>query len=146
MRNKPNSALLCGAALSAFAAFLHLCIIVGGGPWYRFFGAGEGMAAAAEAGSLYPALITAGIACVLAGWAAYALSGAGLIRRLPWCKAALCLITAIYLLRGLALFPAWLFVPQQVGSFEIWSSLICLAYGLTHALGLWQVWPQFKQV
>ena len=59
---------------------LHLAIIAGGPDWYRFFGAGEGMARMAERGMLKPALITLGIAAILAVWAAYAFAGAGLIR------------------------------------------------------------------
>ena len=36
--------LIAGAVLSGIAGLLHLAIILGGAPWYRFFGAGERMA------------------------------------------------------------------------------------------------------
>lgn len=137
-----NPWLLLGAGLSASAALLHVAIIVGGADWYRFFGAGEAMARMAEAGRLYPALITSGIALLLLLWSAYALAGAGwaLTAGLPWIKAALIAITGVYLLRGLAPLPLWLLAPAQVTPFWIWSSLICSAFGLVHLLGLSQVW------
>ena len=100
-----NNWLIAGGVLSAAASALHLACIVGGGDWYRFFGAGEAMAQAAERGEAYPALLTLAIAAVLAIWAAYAFAGAGLIRRLPLMRTALVAITAIYLLRGAALDP-----------------------------------------
>lgn len=69
-----NSWLIVAAVLSAVAALLHVAIVVGGAPWYRFFGAGERMASAAETGRAYPAIVTLSIAIVLALWATYALS------------------------------------------------------------------------
>lgn len=136
----PNTPLLIAACLSAIAALLHVGIVFGGAPWYRFFGAGERMASAAAAGSVYPAIVTLGIATVLALWSAYALSGAGVIQALPWRKLALCIITAIYLLRGLAIVPLLVFAPSQSTPFLVWSSLICILYGAVHLLGLRQAW------
>lgn len=133
--------LLAAGSLSAAASLAHVGCILGGGPWYRFFGAGEAFARAAERGSPTPALITAGIATVLAVWAAYAFSAAGLIPRLPLIRTALVLITAVYLLRGLAVLPMLALQPAQVTPFWIWSSLIVLTYGVVHAVGLWQAWP-----
>lgn len=137
-----NLALLVGAVLSAIAALLHVGIIVGGPAWYRFFGAGEKLARADAAGSIYPAIITAGIAAVLATWAAYALAGAGLIAPLPWLKLALVVITAVYLLRGLAIVPLLLFARPKATPFLRWSSLICMIYGGVHLAGVAQVWDQ----
>lgn len=137
-----NLALLIGAALSGIAALLHVGIIFGGAPWYRFFGAGEKLAAADAAGHLYPAVITAGIAAVLATWAAYALAGAGVIAPLPLLKAALLLITAIYLLRGLAIVPLLLLARGKATPFLVWSSLICIGFGAVHLAGVSQVWDR----
>ena len=99
------------------AAILHLCVIVGGPPWYRFFGAGEGMARAAERGSVTPALITLVIAFVLTIWALYAFSGSGLIRRLPLLRTGLIVISAIYLLRAAVLVPTVLLKPEMADAF-----------------------------
>jgi hypothetical protein len=138
---RPNPWLLVGGILSALAALLHIGVIAGGPDWYRFFGAGEGMARAAERGSATPALITLAIAAILAIWAAYAFAGAGLIRRLPLMRTALVVISAIYLLRGLVLVPAFAFNPNAVDSFTLWSSLIVLLYGVAYAVGTWRAWP-----
>lgn len=140
-----NPWLLVGALLSALAALLHLLIIVKGGPWYRLFGAGERFARMAEAGQWFPALVTAGIAAVLLVWSAYAMAGAGWLvdpARLPWLKLGLSAITAVYLLRGLAVLPLWWWAPTQATPFWWWSSAICLSYGLVHLLGLSQAWER----
>ncbi len=130
-----------GGVLSLCAALLHVGVIIGGPDWYRFFGAPEEYAIAAERGMIMPALVTAGIATVLAVWAAFAASGAGLIARLPLLRTALIAITAIYLLRGALLIPVMLYVPYDKGAFDYWSSAVVLVYGIVHALGLWLAWP-----
>jgi hypothetical protein len=135
-----NTWLVVGGGLSALAAVLHLAVVVGGPDWYRFFGAGEGMARAAEQGSLVPPLVTSAIAVLLAVWAAYAFSGAGLIRRLPLMRTALVLITSVYLLRGLLLFPMLAIKPELLDAFAVWSSLIVLGYGAAYAIGTWRAW------
>jgi hypothetical protein len=136
-----NPWLVAGGVLSAAAALLHLAVIAGGPDWYRFVGAGEDMARMAERGSLQPTLMTSAIALGLAIWSAYAFAGAGLLRRLPLMRTALVTITAIYLLRGLALLPLLLLRADLVDAFALWSSLIVLVYGLCHALGTWRAWP-----
>ena len=140
----PNRWLVTAASLSALAALLHLGVIAWGAPGYRMFGAGERMAQLAEAGHWYPPVVTVSIAAVLAIWAAYALSGAGVIRRLPWLKPVLCAITAVYLLRGLVIVPVWLAPPSPATAFGLWSSAICLVFGAVHLIGLIQVWPNLR--
>ena len=135
-----NPWLLAGGWLSVAAALLHLAVIVGGPDWYRFFGAGEGMARAAERGSWTPPTLTVGIAAMLAIWAAYAFAGTGVIRRLPLMRTALVLISAIYLVRGLLIVPI-LLAPGTPPSFDVWSSVIVLVYGVAYALGTWRAWP-----
>jgi len=142
-----NGWLIAGGALSATAALAHLALIVGGPRWYRFFGAGEGMARAAERGEWRPALITGFIAGVLAIWAAYAFSGAALIRPLPLLRTALVAISAIYIARGLVLFyPSALARPDLSSDFLVWSSLIVLVIGLLHAVGTWQAWSSLTPI
>jgi hypothetical protein len=137
-----NIVLIFGAALSTIAALLHLGIIFKGASWYRFFGAGEKFAQAAERGERWQDAVTFGIAVVLFVWAAYALSGAGVIERLPLLKLALVSITAAYLLRGLAIIPLLLFAREKATPFLVWSSLICLGFGVVHAIGLAQTWQR----
>ena len=133
--------LIAGGSLSIAASLLHLGCIVGGPDWYRFFGAGERVAQAAARGSWVPAAMTFGIAAVLAIWAAYAFSGAGLIARLPLLRTGLVVITAVYVLRGMVLFfPSAFQRPDLSESFLRWSSIIVLAFGLVHAIGTWRAW------
>lgn len=140
-----NPILVIGGVLSAAASLLHVVVIAGGPDWYRFFGAGEGMAQMAERGEITPVLTTLAIASVLAIWAAYAFAGAGLIRRLPLMRTALVLISAIYLLRGLVLVPAFIINPGGVMPFVLWSSLIVLVYGVCYAVGTWIAWPSLSK-
>lgn len=139
-----NSLTIAGG-LSFSAALIHIAIILGGADWYRFFGAGEGMAQMAESGSFQPTVITLMIALVLAVFAVYAWSGAGVLPKLPLLKFVLVVITGIYLLRGsvglLAPFlSAHPMITQNSLSFWIWSSLICLGFGLVHLRGLVCQW------
>lgn len=135
-----NLFLILGALLSAIAAALHVGIVLKGAPWYRLFGAGEAFVTAAEQRKPWPHVATLVIAFVLFVWSAYALSGAGLLRPLPYLQLALLAITAVYLLRGAALFPLLVFSREKATPFIIWSSVVCLLYGAVHAVGLAQVW------
>ena len=140
-----NNQLIIAASLSFIAAFLHLLIIFGGPSWYRFFGAGEKMATMAEAGSMQPAIITLIIAGALSVFGLYGLSGAGVIFELPLLKLGLCLIAAVYLLRGLLGFllpfvsnhPA---VQENSTTFWMVSSVICCIFGGAYLLGIINNW------
>ena len=144
MKPARNPALVIGGWLSVAASLLHIGCIIGGPGWYRFFGAGEEMAVMAEQGSMTPTLLTLGIAAILAVWAAYAFSGAGLLPRLPLLRTGLVVISAIYLLRGLALIPALVINGASVIPFILWSSLIVLVYGIAYAVGTWTAWPHLR--
>lgn len=134
-----------GGWLSLAAALLHIACIFGGPDWYRFFGAGEGMAQAAARGEWTPAILTLGISAILMTWAAYAFSGAGRIRRLPLLRTGLVAITAIYLLRGaMIVMPAAMNRPDLSPDFLFWSSLIVLFFGCVYAIGLCRAWPSLS--
>jgi hypothetical protein len=135
-----NPWLMAAGGLNAVASLAHLGCIVGGASWYRAFGAGEGMARLAARGSPKPTLITLCIAAMLALWAAWAFSGAGLLPRLPLLKPVLLAITAVYLLRAAALPVMISTLPDRGRRFLVVSSAIVLAMGLIHAFGLWSGW------
>lgn len=143
-----NPYLLAGAILSFGAGVLHILCIVGGPNYLRVFGAGDNFARLAETGSWIPGVETLVIAGVLMVWGVYALvgaatpNGAGVPMALPFLKWILVAITAVYLLRGLVLLPIYVFVPQHVNAFVVWSSVICLGYGIIHAIGLYQIWAR----
>lgn len=141
-----NRWLVAGGIFSMAAALLHLACIVGGGEWYRFFGAGEDMARAAERGESYPAIITFGIAAILAIWSAYGFAGAGLVPKLPLMRTALVAISAVYLLRAAMLIPLLVLRPDLIDSFAAWSSLIVLAIGISYAIGTWRAWSPLSGI
>lgn len=133
---------MAAGTLSALAALLHLGCIVFGAPWYRALGAGEWMAQASIAGHWYPTVATLVIASVLTVWALYAFSAAGVLRRLPLLRTVMFLVTAVYLLRGLAAVPMMSVFAGRSVSFWLWSSGICLGIGVVHLIGLLQGWKR----
>lgn len=139
--NEKNGFLIIGALCSGIVAVLHAGCIVFGGDWYRFFGAGEQMAAMAEAGDVYPAIVTSVIVALLASCSVYALSGAGVVIRLPLLRTALCLIASGYILRGVFFVPLMPIFPSNSVVFWLVSSMVCLALGLIYAVGIKQSWP-----
>jgi putative oxidoreductase len=144
-----STQLKIAAFLSFIAALLHVAIIFGGPEWYRFFGAGEGMAQLAESGSTEPTVITFSIAIVLTVWGLYALSGAGVVPKLPLLKLALCLISAVFLLRGVAGFILPIFtnhpvIAQNSVTFWLVSSSICCVFGVFYILGTKNNWERMS--
>lgn len=137
-----NTPLLFGAALSLVAAVLHFACIFWGANGFRFLGAGEPIVSMSAAGHWYPPFIAFVIGAVLATWALYALSGSGVIPPLPYLRLVLLSITVVYLFRAVAfslLKPAF---PGNSAMFWLVTSAICLVIGLTHLLGLIQVWQR----
>ena len=147
----PERLLAVGAIGSAAAALLHMAIIVGGPDWYRFFGAGEGMARRAASGSPVPTIVTSAIALVLGTWALYGLSGAGVIVRLPFVRAIVTAVAAVYLARGVLGVPVVFmgesrYMHELRGklTFMVLSSVACTVLGLCYGAGavaLWRRWP-----
>ena len=142
MRMK-NQWLILGGILSFAVALLHVIIIFIGAPAYRYFGAGEDMAMAAESGSAFPAVVTLFLVAIFAIWGFYGLSGAGVIRRLPLLKIALILIGAVYTLRGVAVFQQLFQIATssvEVAPREIVFSLVSLVIGLAYLIGTISNW------
>lgn len=98
------------------------------------------MAQMAEAGHIYPTIVTLVIVALLTIWSLYALSGAGVILRLPLLRLALCIIAAIYLLRGMVFIFLMPMFPENSIAFWVISSAICIVLGLLYALGIRQSW------
>lgn len=143
---KINQYLTLAGIGSGLVSILHVAIISGGPNWYRFFGAGEGMAQLAEKGSNYPAIITSLIALIFAIWALYAFSGAGVIRQLPLLKPFLIAISIIFIIRGLFGIPLFIYLDdpylnelEENMIFMIFSSVISLALGLIYFKGFLQL-------
>ena len=136
-----NPALLVAGAGSVAAGVAHLACIVGGPDWYRFFGAGEGMARAVEQGRWQPHVMTAVIAIVLFGWAWFAFAAAGQMPRPPLLRIGLIAITLVLLLRAAAAFVPGVWRAEHTPTFIIVSSLIVLVLGLAFLIGTIKAWP-----
>ena len=137
-----NKFLIAAAIYTALAALAHIGCIIFGADWYRFFGAGEQMAQMAEAGHWYPVVVTSVIVIFLAIWSLYALSAAGVIRRLPLLRLALCLIASIFLIRGISFVMLMPMFPENSLTFWLVSSGICLMIGILYAVGTYQRWAE----
>lgn len=138
-----NQWLKLGGILSFAIALLHVVIIFVGSSAYRYFGAGEDVATAAESGSAFPAVLTLFLAAIFAIWGFYGLSGAGVIRRLPLLKIVLILIGAVYTLRGVAVFRQLFQISTssaEVAPREIVFSLVSLIIGLAYLIGVVTNW------
>jgi hypothetical protein len=135
-----NVFLVTGAAFSALAALLHFACIFIGAPAFRALGAGEKLARLAERGHWYPGLVAFGIGAALSVCAAYALSAAGLLPRLPLMRTVLTLFAGVLLLRAFAFPLLRPLFPDNSTTFWWVSSAACLVVGLVHAVGLRQVW------
>ncbi len=145
MSASTNKWLIAAAVMSLAASLAHVSAIIGGGDWYRFFGAGEQMARLAEAGSPRPAIMTGIIAAILAGWALYALSGAGAIRRLPLLRTALSAIALVLMARVIMGFFRSAFPPEVGMAFIVVSSLIVAVMAAAFAIGTVKAWPRLSR-
>ncbi|AVQ05553.1 hypothetical protein C9397_17420 [Xanthomonas vasicola pv. vasculorum] len=146
MEGPTNRLLIVGGALSGVAALAHLACLVVGAPLFRLLGAGEQMAQLHAGGSWYPKLVTLAIATVLATWAAYALSAAGVFRPFPLRRTVLAAVTGVYIVRGVALVPVIAYFHGNSPTFWVVSSATCLAIGLVHFVGLRQSWGRLRRL
>ena len=132
-----SNAWMWAAGLDFVAAALHICIILGGAHWYRFFGAGEDMARMAERGHPWPTILTLLIAIGLTLFGAYAMTAGGHFDQLPGSTQVLWGITALFTLRGGLPFLLAPFVPLMRSPFALWSSAICMLYAMAHLGSVW---------
>lgn len=142
MSDSGSCALIFAGVLTLLVAAAHLACIFVGSSAYRFMGAGERMARAAEAGRVGPTLITLGISVVLVIWAAYAFSAAGLIDALPLTKLALLAISATLLARSFGFPMLKKAFPENSRNFWLVSSGICLALGTLYLWGIAMKWTR----
>jgi hypothetical protein len=139
--------LVLGACLSFAIALLHLGIIFAGPEAYTYFGAAD-LAPLEAAGSSVPDAITAGLVAVFAVFGCYALAGAGHVRRLPLLVFALLAISAVYTLRGLALFPELVQLSRGATAFPpryAVFSLVSLLAGVAYLAGALSVRKELRR-
>jgi hypothetical protein len=144
MNSRLGSRLLALAGWWNIAfAVLHLVILFMGGRGYRYFGAGEQMARAAEAGDSKPALITSGLTVMFVLFGLYALAAAGHIRRLPLTRWLVLAIGILYVLRGILAGPqaVWAWQrPELVPLRFVLFSGVALVLGVITVYGVRLRW------
>jgi hypothetical protein len=141
----PSRWLTAAAALCFGIALLHAAMIFMD-PWaYAYFGAPQ-LGRAEAAGYAYPDLMAAGLVLVFAAFGAYALSGAGRIRRLPLLPVALVLIGAVFTVRGLVLFPQLVQLAAGTGAPPRMAvfSLVSLITGVAFLAGTLPHWRRLS--
>ena len=130
-------------------AVLHAVIIAVGGPGYRYFGAGEEMARAAEAGKAHPTVVTAGLTFTFAFFALYVFSAAGYVRHLPLAKYVVAAIGVLYLLRGILIAPQAVWLYRHAGAlpvrFLVFSG-VALVLGVMCLQGVALIWKDAESV
>lgn len=138
MKTGDTLLMLCGV-INVLIALLHVGVIYYGAPAYRYFGAGEKLAIMAEQGSPVPAVVTSAITFVFLAFAIVTFAQAGGLP-LPYAFYGVFAIATIYTLRGAMVVPL-LFMASKASKFDLVSSLISLAIGLLHFVGLyWSRW------
>jgi hypothetical protein len=132
--------LLSLTAIGCFGiSVLHLVLCFAGVEVNRFFGAPKEilqMVVDHEPGFY---LMVLGIVVLFAGFGAYALSGAGTIRRLPFRKSVLTFLGVILVLRGITVFvevPAYVREPGSVPWQFPCMSAVALVFGIMSLLGV----------
>jgi hypothetical protein len=134
------------AATASFAiALLHLVIIFMGPEAYAYFGAVD-LGALKDQGSRVPDLITLGLVAVFSLFGLYALSGAGMIRRLPLLRTGIIAIGSIYTLRGLVFFLDLVRFVQGAGYplRQTVFSAVALGTGLAYLIGTARRWSSLR--
>lgn len=143
MKSSNRGWILLAAVIASAGAAIHAGATLGGAAWYAFFRAPPAIVASAQAGTWLAPVSALVIAALMAICAAYALSAAGVIRRLPLLRTALATIAGICLLRGLLLIPLAIKRPDLVDTFETVAGAIWLLAGIGFAVGFRaaQAWP-----
>jgi hypothetical protein len=144
LQQHANRYLICSGLAALAAGVLHLAIVFGGPAWYAFFRAPEPIVRMAGAGALYPTIFCLVVAALLVLCAAYAFSGAGLLRPLPFLRTGLVFVGSVFILRGVVFIPLLFLRPDVlarvcncngIDTFLIVSSVICLATGIGYVVG-----------
>lgn len=144
MRSLVSKHLFWTGLVAIAGALLHIAILFGGPEWYAFFGAPSGLVELARIGHPRAAISCLIIASFLFVLAAYAFSGANVIRRLPLLRPALAMIGLGLIARGALFIPMILWQPdsltricdcRSVDTFIVVTSILCFAMGISYAAG-----------
>ena len=135
-KNKIGVLFLClTASIAVFTAVAHMSCIFIGESCYRSQLAPEPIIQSAIDGTLLAPLGTTFISFLFILCAAYALSAANLIIKLPLLKSAIYTISTLCLLRGLSTIPLSFIFPHMVSNFTITAGAIWFISGVLFLFG-----------
>lgn len=131
---------LIAAGIAFFGALIHWIAPLLGVDWYRFLTSPRWVVQSARDQTWQAPVGAAVIGGLMFMCGLYACSGAGLIKRIPLLRTALCFIAALCIVRGSLIFPLMYKIPERLTAFDITASFVWLIAGLCFALGTVLSW------
>ena len=136
MNSKQGIVLLVVAAFIATStALAHLSCIYFGPQCYSLQMAPSQIVESAKAGSMFAPIATVAVSIVFFIFAAYALSGARVIRKLPLLGFGIYSIALLCVVRGLLPLQLWLRKPERVSDLVLSVGIVWLLVGLLYFFG-----------
>ncbi len=136
---------LIATAISFFGALIHWVAPFVGVDWYRFLTSPQWVVQSATAHTWQAPVGAAVIGALMFMCGLYACSGAGLIKRIPLLRTALCFVAMLCIVRGALIFLFLVKIPERLTAFDITASFVWLIAGICFALGTGLRW-QLLQV
>lgn len=128
-------ALVLAAFIAVFTALAHASCIILGPSCYQAQMAPDQIVQSAIDGTWVAPIGTLAISFLFMLCAAYALSAAGILRRLPLLNLGIHCIAALCVVRGFATVPLSLMFPDMVSSFSVFAGLLWFLTGLLFFFG-----------
>lgn len=126
---------LIATAISFFGALIHWVAPFVGVDWYRFLTSPQWVVESAKAHTWQAPVGAAVVGTLMFMCGLYACSGAGLIKRIPLLRTALCFIALLCIVRGALIFLFLVKIPERLTAFDITASFVWLIAGICFALG-----------
>ena len=139
MGSKSKAALILAAVISSVTALAHMSCIILGTSCYKAQLAPPEMIQSSIDGTLLAPLVTLFISALFLTCALFAVSGAGLIKKLPLQNIALIVIAVLCLLRGMATIPLSYIFPEMVSTFSILAGFVWFISGCLFFYGYYSV-------
>lgn len=127
--------LILGALIAIGTAIAHTSCIYFGVECYRVQMAPDFVVESAQKGSYLAPIAALFISSIFVVFGLYAISAAGVIRKLPFLKFAIYSIGIISVIRGLLPLQLWLRHPDKVDNYVFNAGIIWLVAGLLYLLG-----------
>jgi len=127
--------LVVAALIAIFTAFAHLSCIYFGPQCYSAQMAPPVIIESAKAGTLLAPIGTIFVSSLFILLGCYALSGAKIIRKLPFLKVAIYGIAFLCIVRGILPLQLWLRQPDKVADAVLYVGLVWLLTGLLYMFG-----------